>query len=92
MKKWRIEILGWGSTIEDESLDWKAKRDKLVEILKASAWYKDEDDDLGMAIMDLEDSPTIEDADEAIWEIYNLADHDRVWLSPWDVVTQTPVE
>lgn len=81
--KWRIEIRGWGKVIQDDSLEWDAKRDKLVGILKASAWYKDEDDDLGMAIMDLEDSPTIEDADEAIWSIYNLADDDRVWLDPF---------
>ena len=82
MKKWRIEIHGWGKVIGDDDLEWDVKRDKLVGLLKASSWYKDEDDDLGMAVMDLEDSPTIEDADEAIWQIYNLADDDRVWLDP----------
>lgn len=80
--RWRIEIRGWGKVIGDDDLDWDAKRDKLVGILKASSWYKDEDDELGMAVMDLEDSPTIEDADEAIWQIYNLADDNRVWLDP----------
>ena len=82
MKKWRIEIHGWGKVIGDDDLEWDVKRDKLVGLLKASSWYKDEDDDLGMAVMDLEDSPTIEDADEAIWQIYNLADDDPVWLDP----------
>lgn len=82
MRKWRIEIHGWGKVIGDDDLDWDVKRDKLVGLLKASSWYKDEDDDLGMAVMDLEDSPTIEDADEAIWQIYNLADDNRVWLDP----------
>lgn len=86
--KWRLVIQGWGKVIEDESLDWDAKRDKLVEILKASPWYKGEDDELGMAIMDLEDSPSIDDADNAIWQIYNLADSDKVWLSPWDEVVE----
>lgn len=84
--KWRLEVKGWGKLIEDESMPYEAKRDALAKLLRESAWLKskEEDSDLEMAILDLEDSPSEEDADQAIWSIYNMADDEGVWLDPID--------
>ena len=85
MPKWAGTVEGWGAIIQDDSLEWEEKRDKLSSLLRESEWFKDaggEDSDLDMAIMDLEDSPTIEDADNAIWSIYNLANSEMIWLDP----------
>jgi hypothetical protein len=86
MAKWLYEIKGWGKVIESEA-PFEAKRSALVALLRGSEWFKviDQagiDDELEFAILDLEESPSEEDADQAIWSIYNLADSDRVWLSP----------
>ena len=84
MARWLIKIEGWGPIIQNDDLTWEEKRDKLAILLRSSQWFKvtGEDSDLDMAIMDLEDSPSDDDAEQALWTIYNLADEDRVWLDP----------
>jgi hypothetical protein len=87
MAEWRHEIKGWGSIIESDA-PFEAKRSVLVALLRGSAWFeadKDEDaqEELEWAIDDLECSESAEDADnDALHRIYNLADEQRVWLSP----------
>ena len=84
--KWKYTVKGWGKIIQSDDEDDMAKRDQLVALLKESQWFKEqedgEDSELAYAIMDLEDSPTVEDVDMALWEIYNLADAQRAWLDP----------
>ena len=84
--KWKETIHGWGKVIEDDSLEYAEKQSRLVALLRNSPWFKDqaegEDSGLAMAVMDLEDSPDEEAADQALWEIYNLADSDLIWLEP----------
>ena len=84
----KFKIKGWGKVIDSEDLDFPAQRDQLVALLRGSAWFKaDKDEDaqeeLEWAIDDLECSKSAEDADnDALYRIYNLADEQRVWLSP----------
>ena len=74
----------------DVVYDYAGRRDRLVALLLDSDWYHDQgsddderlDSELGQAIQDLRDSPTITDTDQAIWSIYNLADDQRAWLEP----------
>lgn len=89
---WKYTVKGWGAVIgaDDDVLDFAAKRDRLVALLLESDWYRDQGDDddereyseLGQMIQDLRDSPTDSDADQVLWEIYNLADDARAWLDP----------
>lgn len=84
MTDWKYTVNGFADIIQSEELDDLTKRDKLVTLLRESAWYKEqdagEDSELYYAVMDLEDSPTVEDIDQALEEIYNLADEERAWL------------
>lgn len=89
MAKWLYEIKGWGKVIDSEDLDFLAQRDQLVALLRGSEWFraeKDEDtqEELEWAVDDLECSESAEDADnDALYRIYNQADEQRVWLSPF---------
>ncbi len=93
---WKYTVKGWGKIIDgdepdkDVVYDFASRRDRLVALLLGSDWYRDqgsddderEHSDLGLAIQDLRDSPTITDLDQAIWSIYNLADDQSAWLEP----------
>lgn len=93
---WKYTVKGWGEIIDgdeespDVVYDFASRRDRLVALLLESDWYRDQgsdddertDSELGQAIQDLRDSPTITDTDQAIWSIYNLADDQRAWLEP----------
>ena len=88
MSVWKYTVQGWGKIIQDESEhDILVKRDGLVKLLRGSDWYNDQDDpeksDLEYAIKDLEDAVENDDIDNALWEIYNLADNDKAWLDPF---------
>lgn len=88
MAKWLYEIKGWGKVIESED-KFAVKRDKLVALLRGSEWFKaDKDEDaqeeLEWAIDDLECAGGAEEADDdSLYRIYNQADEQRVWLSPF---------
>lgn len=83
MAQWRHTLHGWGTILLSDD-DFSVKRAKLVALLRESQWFKDQDDgddsELGSAIFDLENAPTAEDGEQAMFSIYNLADADRVWL------------
>lgn len=89
MSKWKYQVKGWGSLVQNESLTFQAKKARLVKLLRDSEWYKNqeegEDSDLADAVLDLELAGNPEDADaDALWRIYNLADDQGVWLDPFD--------
>jgi len=88
MAKWLYEIKGWGKVIESED-KFAVRRDKLVALLRGSEWFKAEKDEdaqeeLEWAIDDLECASSAREADDdALYRIYNQADEQRVWLSPF---------
>lgn len=84
--RWLLEIKGWGRIIGDEGLSLVAKRDKLIDLLRASKWYElsgGEDGELEDKIQDWlfcdEDEANLE---YGLARIYDLADDDGVWLDP----------
>ena len=88
MAKWLYEIKGWGKVIESEE-KFAVRRDKLVALLRESKWFgadkgEYEQDELESAVDDLEYCESAEEADDdALYRIYNQADEQRVWLSPF---------
>jgi hypothetical protein len=88
MAKWLYEIKGWGKVIESEA-PFEARRSVLVALLRGSEWFKAEKDEdaqeeLEWAIDDLECAGSAGEADDdALYRIYNQADEQRVWLSPF---------
>jgi hypothetical protein len=80
---WKLEVKGFGSIIEDESLGYAAKVEKLAALLRGSEWYRreGEDGELEDLIFDLEVADD-DSGDYCLGRIYDLADEQRVWLDP----------
>jgi hypothetical protein len=95
MVQWKYAIKGWGDTIEAPGNN-SQKYHRLVDLIQQSDWYRDQgsDDaereysDLGQALQDLRDAPDRDTAQEAITEIYDLADDQLAWLYPAGWVDQ----
>ncbi len=91
MPQWKYNLQGFKDALrlaEDDERRWPEARDKAVQVLLDSKWYRDQGDeplereysDLGDLIAELKASDDIDWADEVIERIYDLADDERVWL------------
>lgn len=77
-----VHTINLGEVLRNESLTFLERRDKIVEILRASAWVRaaEEHSDLEDAVWRLGEVENADDFDCTWDEIYDLADFDRVWI------------
>ena len=82
LNQWRYTVKDWGKIVKDEDTDVLVKRDQLVQLLRQSKWFKDQQEmsALGKAVADLSDGQAEADCGDALDRIYDLADEQRVWL------------
>lgn len=90
MANW-VETIYLSDIWKNERLTFEERRDRIVERIKASRWYRNRDDagfdDLGELIQDLSDAPDQTEFDEFWGVLYDQADYDRIWI---DLVSPAP--
>lgn len=71
-----------GNLFHNDELSFEEKRDTLVRLVKASAWYTGEEvfSDLHSLIEEMEDTEDVDAFDDVMSAVYDMADYDRVWI------------
>jgi hypothetical protein len=85
MPSWHIKITGVAPLIQawEEGDDVKALGHDVSHILRTALSYEEGDDlALDEAIANIEEAATREEFDEAMVELYDWADKERVWIDP----------
>lgn len=77
--KWKMTI-SLRDVFHNEEMTFRQRRDAIVARLFKSPWLEDADDDLQSAVEELADSTCPADFDIVWAAIYDMADHDRVWI------------
>lgn len=89
MARWREQIDV--SAASNHSLPFETQRDRIVTAIRASRWYARQEDELEPLLGDMEQAQDGDEFDGPWSCIYDMADADRVWLSPWPLEARAAV-
>ena len=83
---WDITIRGFKTVLHDDTLSMEQKGVSIASMIRRSSWHvadmnsDDYSEDLDMALEMIEHPDDVDDFDEGLDWIYDMADTDRVWL------------
>lgn len=83
MSNWN-ETLDINHILRDEDMEFEEKRDAIVAKVKASRWYKKEEEagfvTLYLIIEEMQDADDVDWFDSTLSALYDEADADRIWM------------
>lgn len=82
MPRW-YETVNLRDIFYDETISYESRRNKIVEKIKASRWYKLSGSDswLHEVVDELRDSGTNREFNRWWSAFYDIADEDRIWIA-----------
>jgi hypothetical protein len=80
--EWKYEV-ALGDLFAAEDMPFLARRDAFVERIRNSTWWADHHDELDTVVNGLAHSDDEAEFDDYLDDLYDLADVQRCWLSPF---------